>query len=730
LSYRRDLRFELSVTAKPRLRFPSLSSKLALSVVLVVALAGLFAARTLGRAARDQLISAKASAASMLCALFAESVAPAVDFADPDSIRIELTHLQSNRDITYAAVWGRAGDSPLAELYPNARPGKRPGMQPRLSFTPDHIEIVRPLQDPHGANIGTLIAVFSLAPENARMAETRSQIVTYAEFLGLGISLVIFLVMRVQAIRPLHRLVEAAEALGAGSVREVSVSSNDEIGRLATSFNSMARRIQDREKNLAARNRELKQLLDNMRQAIVVFGPDGNLSGFRSHQADALFPSQDLDRCSLLSLLYPDVTESVEAKAFLAWQELAFEASPEDWSQALELAPSKVTLERGTERERLLALEFIPLLEGDAVRHVMLLATDLTDQVRLERMVKLKDEEHTRKLAAMRRLLAGGGHLLVAMLDASQARVTRCVELLRGDLEANTIEALFGQIHTVKGEARAFDLSELDAAANFLEDYLALLRSRLRRHDLPPAGNDLAILHERLSSVERAIAAARTLLVEASPIGAAIVEQVTVRRSDLDRLVALAGKPSTEIGRAVERLTARPFGEALLYLSEAVPSWAERYGKQVVLEVSGRDVGIPLRLARLLPPTLTHLARNAVAHGIETPLDREHAGKAPRGLLHVAARETPEGLEVTFADDGRGLDGTKILDQARSLGLSGAPEELIFAPGLSTSGETLLSGRGVGLSAARDDLVAAGYALELMPAERGTHFRIVALTGK
>ena len=468
---------------RPRL-LASLSVKLMLSVVAVVTIAGALIAGKLGREARGQLIDSKARAASMLCEILAETLAPAVDFGDIDSVNAELQHLKLNRDITYVAVWGRGGDAPMTQVHRDHHQQTRPAPGSQLSIHADHIHVVRDLRDPRGEAIGTIVAEFSLAAENARTNSTRRQIFLFTGLLSFGVSLVVFGVMRAQVIRPLSRLVAAADQLGSGSLQTVSVSSEDELGKLGTAFNAMATAIVDREKSLAVRNFELRQLLDNMREAIVVFGANGTLEGFRSHQAQAVFASGDLDQRSVLALLYPDATDGVEAVAFSAWQRAAFEATSETWSETLELAPNKVTLREGERDERILSLEFIPLFEGDTVKQIMLLATDLTDQLRLERMVKRKDEEHSRKLAAMRRLLAGGGHLLVAMLDSSQGRAARCLEWIEGiSLDLGTLEAVFRQIHTIKGEARAFDLAELEAAATLLEDYLVLLRSRLQRQE-------------------------------------------------------------------------------------------------------------------------------------------------------------------------------------------------------------------------------------------------------
>ncbi|MGC4092575.1 MAG: Hpt domain-containing protein [Polyangiaceae bacterium] len=199
---------------------------------------------------------------------------------------------------------------------------------------------------------------------------------------------------------------------------------------------------------------------------------------------------------------------------------------------------------------------------------------------------------------------------------------------------------MFRKVHTIKGEARAFDLTELGRSATELEDFLEVLRSRARNLATPPTPDDRQQLGQKLADLVQATEAAALLLIEASPIGPAILEQVTVRRPDLDRVVELARAQGGALYGAVQRLAARPFGEALLYLNEGVPSWGERYGKLLTFEAEGRDVAIPPELMRVLPATLNHLARNAVAHGVETPQERQ-AGGSQRERRCASKRAEP-----------------------------------------------------------------------------------------
>jgi two-component system chemotaxis sensor kinase CheA len=142
-------------------------------------------------------------------------------------------------------------------------------------------------------------------------------------------------------------------------------------------------------------------------------------------------------------------------------------------------------------------------------------------------------------------------------------------------------------------------------------------------------------------------------------------------------------------------------------------------------------VRVSPRLARVLGAALTHLVRNAVAHGIEPPQFRKDAGKPETGTIHVVATESIEGPRIVIEDDGRGLDIAAIKERAAQLGVSLAsgsrrsPSDLVFVAGLSTvQHASALAGRGVGLGAVRDDLERVGYSVQV-ESEPGRFTRFV-----
>jgi two-component system chemotaxis sensor kinase CheA len=237
-----------------------------------------------------------------------------------------------------------------------------------------------------------------------------------------------------------------------------------------------------------------------------------------------------------------------------------------------------------------------------------------------------------------------------------------------------------------------------------------------------------------LDEARDAIALARGTLVAASPIGAAILDQVTVRETDLRalrqqvmRMHMTLGEEATPLSELTSRLLARPFGESAAGLADAVERWSAQQGKRALASLSGKEVSVTPELHEVLPGVLGHLVRNAVAHGIELPDDRLRTGKPERGTVRIQCEASPLGPCITIEDDGAGVDVAQLRQRADQLGMAWDgrnPLELMFVDGLSTAGQVdALSGRGVGMSAVRADLLNVGYVIEAASElGRGTKF--------
>jgi two-component system chemotaxis sensor kinase CheA len=157
-------------------------------------------------------------------------------------------------------------------------------------------------------------------------------------------------------------------------------------------------------------------------------------------------------------------------------------------------------------------------------------------------------------------------------------------------------------------------------------------------------------------------------------------------------------------------------------------------GKEAELVLDGENTELDKTLIERLNTPILHLLRNAVDHGIETPAARRAAGKPPRGRIAISARQEGNEVLIEVSDDGAGIAAEALFARAVERGLADPARPLsrqerlalIFVPGLTTApGVGALSGRGVGMDAAREGIESLRGSIEVQSEPgRGTVFVI------
>ena len=328
---------------------------------------------------------------------------------------------------------------------------------------------------------------------------------------------------------------------------------------------------------------------------------------------------------------------------------------------------------------------------------------------------------------------------------------------LRADPTARApYDALFRKLHTLKGSAGSVDLHTLSATAHRLEDLLSAARNRrnaalvtavsaslpeLRRligvepradhpdapatgfrdrRAAPPAAalrmDELLDTTSELvldrTRIERRLRSIDEVSHSASP-------ELRTQLAELAADVETLARTSRRLGERVRRLRAIEMSSLADRLEVVARSVARREHKQVRVLVRGGSEEVDQRLADALTEPLLHLVRNAVTHGIESPQRRIELGKNPLATITVALRQTGDGLELSIADDGAGVDVRAVrealvhaerltTEQAEALPID-AVLATLFQPGISTRTHADdLAGRGVGLDVVADAIARLG----------------------
>ena len=193
---------------------------------------------------------------------------------------------------------------------------------------------------------------------------------------------------------------------------------------------------------------------------------------------------------------------------------------------------------------------------------------------------------------------------------------------------------------------------------------------------------------------------------------------------------------TSDLQEAIMQTRMQPIGNVFGKFPRVVRDLARSLGKEVRLDIEGREVELDKTLIEGLSDPLTHMVRNAVDHGIESPADRARVGKRTEGVVRLRAFHEAGQVVIEIGDDGKGIDPAKVAASALKKGLI-PPEKLkglsdkdkaalIFLPGLSTVEKVSdVSGRGVGMDVVKTNLDRLGGKVEIdSEPGRGSLFRI------
>lgn len=192
-------------------------------------------------------------------------------------------------------------------------------------------------------------------------------------------------------------------------------------------------------------------------------------------------------------------------------------------------------------------------------------------------------------------------------------------------------------------------------------------------------------------------------------------------------LAAVAGeleRVDEDLQRAVADLRTQPVGQLFQRFPRVVRELARKLGKEAELIIEGGDIDLDRGVIEALADALVHLLRNAVDHGIGTPDERRRAGKPPRGRITLSAGVRSDGVVISVADDGRGMDPDALRRHAVDKGLLDAGDaarlstgecfDLVFRRGFSTAATASeVSGRGFGMDVVKTRLLELGGSVEL-----------------
>jgi two-component system chemotaxis sensor kinase CheA len=328
-----------------------------------------------------------------------------------------------------------------------------------------------------------------------------------------------------------------------------------------------------------------------------------------------------------------------------------------------------------------------------------------------------------------------------------------------GKLEAVThvAESLLGRLRDGKLRVNPDITSALLATNDAIRALLASIEATRQEGDASPAG-----LIERLTRLKEGESAAAPVPAPPPAVAHSAAEAdarsaaestIRVDVDVLDKLMNLAGelvlarnqilrhaagqsdsvfvgaaqrlnRVTTELQERVMKTRMQPVSTVWDKLPRLVRDVARSRGKQVRLEVEGRDTELDRAVIEAIKDPLTHIIRNAIDHGIEAPAERAARHKPAEGVIRLKAFHAGGRVHLEIEDDGNGIDAERVRAKAVERGFVAAEQaarmsaaeaaDLVFLPGFSTAPTvTNISGRGVGMDVVRSSIEKIGGTIEM-----------------
>jgi two-component system chemotaxis sensor kinase CheA len=271
---------------------------------------------------------------------------------------------------------------------------------------------------------------------------------------------------------------------------------------------------------------------------------------------------------------------------------------------------------------------------------------------------------------------------------------------------------------TVEAELAAPEVPPNDVQASMDEPLATQAGSAGQALGNPPGGKpDAGKSSQATIRVDRLINLVGELVINQAMLTQRMLEAGLASASGvatgLDELEQL----TREIQDSVMAIRPQPVKSVFQRMPRLVREVAVMTGKSVRLTTAGENTEVDKTVIERLADPLTHMIRNAIDHGLETPELRAAAGKPEEGLVHLSALHRSGRIVIEVADDGAGIDRPRVKAIAAEKGLIAAEaplsdeeiDNLIFLPGFSTASTVSdISGRGVGMDVVRRSIQALG----------------------
>jgi HPt (histidine-containing phosphotransfer) domain-containing protein len=471
----------------------------------------------------------------------------------------------------------------------------------------------------------------------------------------------------------------------------------------------------------AAARQQTEDILRTVREGLFLLDADLKIGEIHSDATGSLFQRESIAGITFEDLLRNLVSPKTLAIATKFVKVLWSERTKENLIRSINPLNEVEVVTGGDGKQdkgetRYLEFNFHRVRRDGAITHVLVSVADVTARVALAAQLKGAQDSAQTQMDAFLSILHVDPTQLGSFLDDSDVAFKMINATLRDPARDSAsfrrkIDGLFRQIHSIKGEASAIGLGSMETRAHALESDLAALRERTdltgddflplltKFDDLVSHSQSVREMVTKLASFRDSFGAAQKHTPAAGGAAHVSTGDTTSRHKAIDA-DAVAAEAT------LQRSAREGFVASAQQLADRI---ANDHGKKVVVTCRGHDQ-VPETYRRPVKDVLIQLIRNAVVHGIESPAEREAAGKSAEGHIRINFEMVENGraFRMQCEDDGRGLTPEKLRKTAVTKGIISQNDAqalsdqeammLVFRSGFSTaSGVTRDAGRGVGM---------------------------------
>ena len=467
--------------------------------------------------------------------------------------------------------------------------------------------------------------------------------------------------------------------------------------------------ISERTVEVVEKSKDIKSMLSNIQQGLFTVKADRTIHKEYSAFMETIFETTDIGGHDLIKFLLDnsvigtdDYDTACEAmNSMLGCEEINFDFN-------CHLLPAELEYKL-SDHNKILAIEWNPIINFDGIIEKLMVTVKDVTQLKL---MEAESKENTRRLDIVNQLLNITSNRFLEFESTSNDYIEENIEILNnisGAVDLETIDTLFRNMHTIKGNCRTFGFTYLSNVVHDAETiYSDLKAAKAEVCDVPKLLGDLESTKlgiKEYSDVYRNVLGRGKDLSGRKP-GFWFQD---VKVDELRSLIE-AGDLSA-VKSYVNHLNVKKIPDCFSDLVISLTSIAAQLGKKTPnVTINDSPVLVKQSGQRLINDVFTHVLRNSIDHGLEATDDRIAAGKSVNGNILINTSLVDNKLHIMVSDDGKGLDLARLYVKGIESGNLDKDSviyprdiaNLIFAAGISTAvSVTDISGRGVGMDAVK-----------------------------